>query len=301
MQAPMQEAWSQPSNREWRRRVWFRTRRLRTSPPALRHYDLTMSQQDPTPEREWDWEHWPGRRDPEDGIRHRLRGLFSHTGSPAESAVEELLAERGRELEMRTEQLAATVADLQRREERARELRTAVEEMLRHGSAELDERHAKLNELAAELGRREASLAAAEHGLTERRGELGAVELRRAALERREAAIAERETALERVSASLQERERALDERRREQEQGLSRPSPPAAPAEEPVETAHLVFAAGDRYRLLERDGPAPAPGTTVELDGHRMVVQRLGVSPLPGDARRCAYAEPLGDAHNAA
>ena len=160
-----------------------------------------MSQQEPSREREWHWEHWPGRREPEDGIRHRLRGLFSHTGTPAESAVEELLAERGRELELRTEQLAATVADLQRREERARELRTAVEEMLRHGSAELDERHARLNELAAELGSREEALAAAEQGLTERRGELGAVELRRAALERRETGIAEREAALERIAA----------------------------------------------------------------------------------------------------
>ena len=204
-----------------------------------------MSQQDPTPDREWDWEHWPGRRDPEDGIRHRLRGLFSHTGSPAESAVEELLAERGRELELRTEQLAATVADLQRREERARELRTAVEEMLRQGSTELDERHAKLNELAAELGRREASLAAAEHGLTERRGELGAVELRRAALEGREAAIAERETTLERVAASLQERERALDEARREHE-ALARSTRRCEPA-------------GAAGRAARREEPSPS------------------------------------------
>ena len=245
-----------------------------------------MSEQ-PT-EREWDWEHWPGRRDPEDGIRHRLRHLFTHTGVPGESAVEELIAERGRELELRTEQLAATVADLQRREERARELRVAVEEMLRHGSAELDERHAKLNQLATELAQREEALAAAERELAERRGEVGAVELRRAAIERREAGADERQAALERLAAELQERERALTDREHETAAAV-------APAVEPerVETEHVLFAGGERYRLVERDGPAPEPGTTAEVDGELFVIARLGASPLPGDRRRCAYAEP--------
>src|SRR3972149_809843 len=121
------------------------------------------SQQQPNRDREW--EHWPGRRDTEDdGIRHRLRSLFSYTASPEESAVEELIAARGRELELRTEQLAATVADLQKREERARELRSAVEDLLRRGSSELDERHAELNALAVELSRREEAVAVAEGG-----------------------------------------------------------------------------------------------------------------------------------------
>lgn len=255
-----------------------------------------MSQHEPNREREWDWEHWAGRSEPEDGIRNRLRALFSHTGAPAESAVEELLAERGRELELRTEQLAATVADLQRREERARELRTAVEEMLRHGSAELDERHAHLNTLAAELGRREEALAAAEREQTERRGELGAVELRRAALERREATAGEREAALARTAAELQERERELEERSATPSTAPP-PSGPDAAVEAPAETEHLVFASGGRYRLLERTGPAPQPGTPIVVDDQRFVVERLGPSPLPDDRRRVAYAEPLGDA----
>jgi hypothetical protein len=252
-------------------------------------------QQQPDNGREWEWEHWPGRRDPDDGIRHRLRHLFSHTGAPAESAVEELIAERGRELELRTEQLAATVADLQRREERARELRAAVEEMLRHGSAELDERHARLNELAAELAHREDSLAATQRELADRRGELGAVELRRAALERREAAATEREAALERIATTLQDRERELAERERAI---AATPAPVAVPAPEHepepvVETAHVVFVAGDRYRLVERDGPSPSPGEPIDVDGATYVVRRIGASPLPGDSRRCAYAEP--------
>ena len=240
-----------------------------------------MSQQ--PSDREWDWE--AGRRDPDDGIRHRLRHLFSHTGSPVESAIEELIAERSRELEARTEQLAATVADLQRREERARELRVAVEEMLRHGSAELDDRHAQLNELAAELTRREEAHATAERELAERRSELGAVELRRAALERREATTGEREAELERIAGELAEREQQLA-------------AAPVAPTVEtaPVEAEHLVFAAGDRYRLIEREGPAPRPGAAMDIEGEPFTVTRVGASPFPGDPRRCAYAEPAGE-----
>lgn len=253
-----------------------------------------MSQQEPNQERDWDWEHWPGRRDAEDGIRHKLRALFSHTGAPVDSAVEELLAERGRELEERTAQLAATVADLQRREERVRELRVSVEEMLRHGSAELDDRHAHLNELADELARREETLVAAERELAERRGEVGAVELKRAATERREAAVADRETALERIAATLQEREHELIER----EHALAAaPAPdPAAVETAEAETSHLLFAAGDRYRLVEREGPAPGPGETVEIDGRPFVVSHLSASPLPGDGRRAAFVEPEPD-----
>lgn len=76
--------------------------------------------------------------------------------------------------------------------------------------------------------------------------------------------------------------------------------APEAAPAEELPQPAggHLLFvpdAAG--YRLLERDGAAPARGELVELaefaelDGRRRVA-RLGPSPLPGDHRRCAFLE---------
>ena len=164
---------------------------------------------------------WPG--EPEDGIRHRLRALFSHTGTPTESAIEELLAERGRELELRTEQLAATVADLQRREERARELRTAVEEMLRHGSAELDERHAQLNDAGhraraaarrrwprPSASRRNVAASSARSSCTEPRSS-GA----------RQAARSGRRRSSE-SPLSLQERERELEQRARGRERGAA-------------------------------------------------------------------------------
>lgn len=166
----------------------------------------TMSQQEQRKEREW--EPWSGRKAPDEGLKGRLRALF--TPGDEEDDVEALLAVRGRELAQQTENLAATVADLEARERKARELRQAVEDMLRQGSAELDERHAELNALATSLARREEAVARAETDISERRREAGAVELRRAAIERRETALVDREAALERIASDLQERERAL-------------------------------------------------------------------------------------------
>ncbi len=156
-----------------------------------------------------EWEHWPQERRLDDGIRRKLRALFQPT-LPGERDVEEALAEHTYELELRARQLAETVADLEAREERTRELRSAVEQMLRRGSAELDERHGELTELAARLAEREARVAEAEAALAERRRELGAVELRRAALERREESTGEREQRLAEREQQLEERERAL-------------------------------------------------------------------------------------------
>ena len=169
------------------------------------------------PRRDREWEHWPGRKPPDDGIRHRLKSLFTPT--EGEDAVEALIVERGREIEERTLELQDTIADLERREEQTGRLRSAVEEMLRHGSAELDERHAELAALAAELRTRDEQVRAAERDIAVRKQELGAVELRRAAVERREAAVAERDTTLARIASELTMREEQLaaaEERRAE-------------------------------------------------------------------------------------
>jgi chromosome segregation ATPase len=143
-------------------------------------------------------------------MRHRLKALFSVTED--EEAVQALIAERGREIQARTEQLQATIADLERREEQTGRLRSAVEEMLRHGSAELDERHAELAALALELGARDEKLRAGERDLAVRKQELGAVELQRAAVERRDEAATEREATLARIAGELTSRELHLAE-----------------------------------------------------------------------------------------
>ena len=69
----------------------------------------------------------------------------------------------------------------------------------------------------------------------------------------------------------------------------------PQQAAEEPQAAPHghvLFVADAAGYRLLAREGEAPARGQILELeDGPRRVV-RVGPSPLPGDRRRCAFLE---------
>jgi hypothetical protein len=236
-------------------------------------------QEQSRPDREW--EHWPGRRAPDDGIRHRLKALFSATDD--EEAVEALIGERGREIEEQTARLQVTIEGLERREEQAARLRAAVEEMLRHGSAELDERHAQLTALAADLRSREERVRELEHDLAARRQELGAVELRRAAVERREQAATDLEAALAEAAAELRERQREP-----------AGPGPGLGGAQhEQAPTAHRLFLGVAPYRFLDRHGPPPAAGESVEVEGTAFVVTRVGTSPVPGDERPCVYLEP--------
>ena len=68
------------------------------------------------------------------------------------------------------------------------------------------------------------------------------------------------------------------------------------APKAPPEPEAHLLFlTTHDGYDLLERDGAVPAAGTEVALaDGRLAAVVKVGRSPLPGDRRRCAFAQLL-------
>jgi hypothetical protein len=44
-------------------------------------------------------------------------------------------------------------------------------------------------------------------------------------------------------------------------------------------------------YELREQDGEPPSVGDQVELDNKRLSITKLGVSPLPGDDRVCAFS----------
>ena len=56
---------------------------------------------------------------------------------------------------------------------------------------------------------------------------------------------------------------------------------------------AHLLFVPAKRgYTLVHRDGPPPAHGSSLVVDGLRLTVTKLGRSPLPGDGRPCAYLQ---------
>ena len=206
----------------------------------------------------------------------RLKSLFSATDDP--DAVDALITDRGREIEEQTERLQLTIENLEQREEQAARLRAAVEEMLRHGSAELDERHAALTALALELAAREEKLREQEAEIGLRRQELGAVELRRAAVERREEEAARREE--------------ALAQREEEAARRVSAPEPVTASEPDPA-VGHILVLADGGWRMIERDGPAPAVDTTVDVDGDAYVVTRVGRPSLPGDRRARAYLEP--------
>ena len=46
-------------------------------------------------------------------------------------------------------------------------------------------------------------------------------------------------------------------------------------------------------YSLHEREGDPPQVGAELEDQAVRFVVTKVASSPLPGDARRCAYLQP--------
>ncbi len=46
-------------------------------------------------------------------------------------------------------------------------------------------------------------------------------------------------------------------------------------------------------YVLVERDGEPPAPGSELEHGEERLRILKVGPSPIPGDRRRCVFAEP--------
>ena len=56
----------------------------------------------------------------------------------------------------------------------------------------------------------------------------------------------------------------------------------------------HLLFVwKPTGYELREQDGELPSVGTVLELEEGRQEVNRVAPSPIPGDARRCAYLQP--------
>jgi hypothetical protein len=202
-----------------------------------------------------------------------VRRVLSY-GPSAEDRLEQLLAHRRNELEEHAARLHESIAELERREELLRDSRASVERMLRLGSSELEARESELTSFVGELAEREAQLTRSEEDLARRRQELGAVELKRASVEGRERAVTTREEELAEIEASLAEREASL-----------RRPGHGEIAVE-----VELVFAPGERYRVVEIDTVEVARGHAFELEGGAFVVARVGPSPLPADPRRCAY-----------
>ena len=200
------------------------------------------------------------------------RRLVDHAATP-EERLEQLLAERRRELDEQADRFAGAVADIERRDEQVRDARTSVERALRVGAADLEAREAELADHAHELTMREARIREDEAALAQRRSELGAVELKRAAVEQREQAVAVRE-------AEVSTREEELDAR--ETSAGEKAVDDTPAPL--------LLFVPGASYRLVELESAPLRSGDALEVEDVEYVVGRVGPSPLPGDDRPCAY-----------
>ena len=57
--------------------------------------------------------------------------------------------------------------------------------------------------------------------------------------------------------------------------------------------SGHLLFVwSPNGWTLQQRDGDAPAVGSTVEADEKTLRVSKIGPSPFPGDRRPCAYTQ---------
>ena len=213
---------------------------------------------------------------PDDHDRDEPRsGLVRRVLSPGprpEERLEELLARRRHELDEHAARLHESIAELERREELLRDSRASVERMLRLGTSDLEAREAELSEFVRELTEREARVSEAEVDVARRRQDLGAVELKRAALERRERTLETREEQVTELQAELDGR------------------AATASPASGEPQLVELAFVPGDRYRLIEIDATPLTLGFAFEIEDAEFVVSRITGSPLPGDTRRCAY-----------
>lgn len=219
------------------------------------------------------WGEWPGRPAADNAGRDRLRALFAPSLGPEAPPLDQS-AELGA--------LERAYVELHEREQRARELQSNVEQLLRDEAEELDRRQEELDAREAELRRRGETLETAEAEVEARGRELGAVELRRAALERREELARTREVQLERRADEVAVLARSVTELGE-----VLVPDPAAS-----VEHEHVVLEAGAGYAFRVATGPAPAIGATVELEDGDHVCVAVTRSPFPADRRRCAVVE---------
>ena len=198
-----------------------------------------------------------------------VRRVLSSGPNP-EERLEELLAQRRLELDAHAEQLHASIAELERREELLRDSRASVERMLRLGTSDLEAREAELTGYLRELTEREKLVAESEEELGRRRQELGAVELKRAAIERRE-----------RARRGTRSRAR----RARDGRTGSASRSDPS-----PSRSSSRSFPGGALRARRARGGRADARARARGRRGHLRRGTRSAAHHFPATRRRCAY-----------
>jgi len=67
-------------------------------------------------------------------------------------------------------------------------------------------------------------------------------------------------------------------------------PHPDPTPTRSTDQTYLLFLPHDEGYDLVERDGPAPVVGDSIEVGGAAWVVTKVGPSPLPYDERTCVF-----------
>ncbi len=218
--------------------------------------------------------------------------------------------------------IAADVVDLQQALTRLREESVEVERLLDERQAELAESElvrsrladecassqedravarASLAEAASQLESLRTQVASLEHTLSQREAELAASDHVRAGLAdecaRAREGWAETQASLSDAEKQLEAREAVvagLDSELRSLRLRLPTPQSGAATlqeASEPEPAFHLrLFPQPAGYALTESPGPPPRAGERVEVNDKRFCVARVGRSPLPDDARPCAF-----------
>ena len=111
----------------------------------------------------------------------------------------------------------------------------------------------------------------------------------RTLLEARQANVESLEREGELLQAELAVTHRRISALQAELAEARAPVEEPGAP--EPREIGHVRFLGGPSgYALTSSTDACPGPGDVLETDGASYVTVRVGRSPLPGDARPCAF-----------
>jgi septal ring factor EnvC (AmiA/AmiB activator) len=239
-------------------------------------------------------------------LERRLAELQAASARTTELAAAATPAEQEKAArEQARDEAASRIAEL---EERVVELEAAAAADDGHLAA-ATARVAELESSAARDSELEAELTAAREESARIQREKGAREAAHVSMAAHNADLEERLKQLEAANTRTAQHERQLEETAPQIARLEAERDNVSAVAHLPgqerrghhrdqltEDPSHLLFIAGSEgYRLVEQDGPPPAPGSTVELprdDGTalKLTVTKVGASPLPGARVACAY-----------
>ena len=245
-------------------------------------------------------------------VRREIAAILVRDESPGSPEMSRFV-----EFDESLSSIAGEVDDLQETLARLRGQSEEVERLLEEREVELAENELERSRLADECATAREERAEAQTSLAEAASQVDGLRIQMASLEQalsqREDELAEGELARARLAddcararegllgaqASLADANAQLHARDAQvaaldDELGLLRlrVEMPQASVSEPSEhSLHLrlvPYRAG--YELVESPGPPPDAGTRVDVGSTRFSVARVGRSPLPDDARPCAF-----------